>query len=492
MIEIQLNNTSWSYDPDRQLGETGGFGAVFEGQSDDGAAVAIKRLHVDATEAASRELRIAEVLAEAGHEHVMPILDSGLDQQSGRYFIVMPVAEYSLQDALDERGPFPLNEAISVLLDISTGVSEVHDIAHRDLKPRNVLRHDGIWKIADFGIARFVEESTSLYTLKGALSPAYAAPEQWNYEQTDASTDVYALGCIGYALMTGNPPFPGPSAEEFRIQHLSQPPPALTDENSALGELLLSMLRKQRLSRPSIDRVMSHLERLRETSNEQGRGQGLEALEKASSQVAQDTAEADAEESRARAREIARQDLGNAANDMLDELLERLAERIQETAFQAKHVPHPSLLLRIDLGSAWLEVQPHVSRNPFPAGLFPNSGWDVVVGAIISVNQVEPTTYVWSANLWYTDLGRSGEYRWREVSFRQVAGIPSSVDQPFAMTQFEDADLAASKIMHSFALAAQPKAIDDEDFAQFVDRWADLLAKASLGELQHPSKLPLD
>jgi len=74
-----------------------------------------------------------------------------------------------------------------------------------DLKPDNILYHDGKWKIADFGIARFVEEATASNTLKEFLSPWYAAPEQWRLERATHGTDVYALGCIAFCLLTGKP-----------------------------------------------------------------------------------------------------------------------------------------------------------------------------------------------------------------------------------------------------------------------------------------------
>ncbi|MDM3788590.1 protein kinase, partial [Proteus mirabilis] len=78
---------------------------------------------------------------------------------------------------------------------------EVGDIVHRDLKPGNILRHEERWKIADFGIAKFVEDSTSLETLREALTPSYAAPEQWLGQRPTSATDIYALGCIIHALV---------------------------------------------------------------------------------------------------------------------------------------------------------------------------------------------------------------------------------------------------------------------------------------------------
>src|SRR5512145_1867623 len=93
------------------------------------------------------------------------------------------------------------------MLQIIRGLQEVQDLVHRDLKPDNILFHQGKWKIADFGIAKFVADATSDKTLKGWMSVHYAAPEQWRSERATNATDIYALGCIGYCLICGTPPF---------------------------------------------------------------------------------------------------------------------------------------------------------------------------------------------------------------------------------------------------------------------------------------------
>ena len=92
----------------------------------------------------------------------MPVLDAGRDSESANYFLVMPVAESSLQELITSSAPVAEAEALRILAQIADGLAEVPEIVHRDLKPGNVLLYDGAWRIADFGIARFVEESTSL------------------------------------------------------------------------------------------------------------------------------------------------------------------------------------------------------------------------------------------------------------------------------------------------------------------------------------------
>lgn len=131
--------------------------------------VAIKRLHISAAEAAHRELSIGKTLASKTFDHVVPVLDYGQDADSDRYFLVMPLCDESLQDKLLREGPLPWETAQPIILDIISGLREVEGITHRDLKPGNVLLHEGRWKIADFGIAKFVEDSTSLWTAPRSL-----------------------------------------------------------------------------------------------------------------------------------------------------------------------------------------------------------------------------------------------------------------------------------------------------------------------------------
>ena len=83
-----------------------------------------------------------------------------------------------------------LQEAIPILDCIAAGLEEIGDIIHRDLKPDNVLLHDGLWKLADLGLARFAEASTSLNTMRESGTSTYAAPEQWRGERPQKATEA--------------------------------------------------------------------------------------------------------------------------------------------------------------------------------------------------------------------------------------------------------------------------------------------------------------
>ena len=260
MPEIYLNNQQWSYYLDRPLGIGGGFGNVYEGISMEGNAVAVKKLKLSAREAAHRELRIAQELHHKKYENVLAVYDSGLDAESNDYFIVMDRAEENLAEYVHRKGPLSEPEVIGILIQISNGLLEVDGIVHRDLKPENILFHGGKWKIADFGIARFVEESTSFQTLKNCMTPAYASPEQWAFEHSTDKTDIYAMGCIACAISTGEPLFPGPGSEDYKEQHLGWNPKRIESISPMTNSIIAMMLRKVPSVRPSLLRCREVLQ----------------------------------------------------------------------------------------------------------------------------------------------------------------------------------------------------------------------------------------
>lgn len=485
MQEIRLQRARWEFDSSEQLGPEGGFGAVFEGTSADGAEVAVKRLKLTADEAAHRELQVAEELFDRSFDNVLAVLDAGQDAQSDRYFIVMPRAEISLQGFIDNNGPLSEKEAAVILLSISNGLQEVPDLVHRDLKPGNVLRNSGNWKLADFGIAKFVQESTSLRTVKQCLSPPYAAPEQWRLESAVPATDTYALGCIGHTLLTGSPPFEGPTAGEFQRKHLNDDPPKL-QVAPQLRSLLTMMLRKAPDARPSLDRVSSILESFLDDA--QGSSSTVQnSLAQAGAAVAERESEREAEQRRKARKRRKRRELAESALNILWNQAEELFNRIEETTPAAQQKRQGKL----ELGKGEVEIS-EMGINPISEPDFENCGWDVVVGAIIAARQSDPD-YIWSSSLWYSKRHENDEYRWREVSyFRNALSQKRRKFVPFFLDNPADADIAHANIMGEYQTAWGPSPIDDEDAEDFYDRWMDLLARASQGQLRRPSSLPID
>lgn len=495
MERIKLEITEWEYDPKKKIGPAGGFGVVFAGSGGKYGSVAVKKLKIGAKEAAYRELKIAKELANRQFSHVMPVLDSGQDGQSDSYFVVMPRAEKSLQDELNNGKIFNHVDAANILLQIVNGLSEVPDIVHRDLKPGNVLYHEGKWKVADFGIARFVEESTSLHTVKDNLTPQYAAPEQWQYQRATSATDIYALGCIAYALLTGNPPFQGPSHEQFMHQHLYDTPASLDSGNPKLESLLRMMLRKVPESRPDADRVKHILAQIVESDNQNTSEGGLKALAEAGAEVALRESKEEAKRKEAESEIQRRRNIANDALELLKKITNRLFDRICLSTPTARRMAGANLHA-IHLGQGNLFVQPiyHTDDRLISYEAFQQSKWDVVAAAQITVAQHEPPSE-WGASLWYSKIPSDSNYRWREVSYFGNPLIPKDrlaiKFEPFALRNLSDADEAAAPIMGVYQIAYGPKPIDDEDFDEFCNRWAERLAKAANGQLRGPRNLPL-
>lgn len=485
----------WHFDPSRSIGEPGGFGQVFVGRSDQSdKPVAIKRLHVSAGEAAHRELDIASDLMGKSFMNVMEVLDAGQDADTEQYYVVMPLAEKSLDEEIREKGKFSEKDAVKILVEILNGLDEVEHIIHRDLKPKNILFHDNRWKIGDFGIAKFVEESTSQNTLKDCLSPQYAAPEQWRFETATRATDIYALGCIAHALLTGSPPFSGPKRDDFQRQHLKDSPPPLENLNPRLRSLISRILRKPANTRPDIQRVRETLEILIRQSNESPRSivEGFESLALAGAKAAEEDAKKEALKAKREERLRQREELRQAGMEIFDALMKEFIEKLIEAAPNVIVQGHKPW--RINLEKATMEIFLLQNGDLLSENLFAGLHCDVIAGIGVMVSQPPPSDYIWGANLLYSDLGNIGHYRWWEVCFMQIlANKPRfSEFSPFAIGDMHL--VVNTDILEVFGLqlAAKPKLADDENIEEFCERWANLLARAYNGKLARPRYLPMD
>jgi serine/threonine protein kinase len=483
-VRIRLPRGEWFFEPSRRLGDPGGFGEVFEGKGPGGGAVAVKRLKVSAAEAAHRELRIAEDLAGKSFSHVLDVLDSGEDAEFGGYYVVMPRAEYSLAQKLDEVNSYNLQEAVGILVQIADGLSEVPNIVHRDLKPGNVLFHDSKWKIADFGIARFVEEATSMNTVKDFLSAPYAAPEQWLGHRASPATDVYALSCLGYELLLGAPPFDGPTLADYQRQHTSATPPALADIDPRVRAILAAGLRKPQSGRPPIGRFIQVFREVR--ANPTPRKPVLGALQVANAKEVELAAKQAAQAENLRRQKEERDVQVQHGEGVLREVLNGLEDLTTSNAPDAQHVRGTGEL-KISLGSA--ELIAFIDGAVAPSMPFFRSKWDVLAMARIEVKQHKPHYWSHGATLWYMRLRPEVEYRWHEVSYKRNALINGPIDGPFAIQSVGDniyahADAAAGPGMHVIEVDFGPEPIDDEDSDSFFERWLTRFASAYEGRLR--------
>ena len=470
--DIRLQAKRWTFDESRPLGLPGGFGEVFRGSGDEGD-VAVKRLNLSADAAAHRELRLGSALAERDLKHVVPILDYGQDADSDRYFLVMPICDFSLQDQIGSRRDFSWLEVCQLMLSVIDGLVEVENIVHRDLKPANILFHEGVWKVADFGIAKFVEESTSLQTLRSALTPQYAAPEQWRIESPSHATDVYALGCIFYALMNGDPPFGG-DVDQLRDAHLSATPPRLSGVGPRIAGLVQNMLRKPPASRPSLNRCRSVIETSQEVEVKGRSG----ALAQAGMHVAGQEALIEAKQTSEEAEKQKRMSQVSDANSHLIKIFANLKSEAVASA-ESVRASNDS----ITLGPVQLSWD-------VPHGL--SSGVQGQNFTVLSHSKIEIACdieqrayadrpcYRISASLLFSDFGEVGCFRWFEVSFRHSMNA-EFWQEPLALPPERELLVALSPTMGNYVEAFGPVAIDAEDEQSFLDRWLGLFARGAVG-----------
>ncbi len=196
--------------------------------------------------------REALAAARLVHPNVVQVFDFGLDDATGRQFIVMEHVEgQSCAEILRERGHLPPHEAVEILAQATRGLDYAHrnGVVHRDVKPGNLLRSsDGGVKLADFGIAKASEQSdiTKIGSVLGTA--AYLAPEQARGEPAGPPADFYSLGVVAYQLLSGRLPYEAPSLTELARLQDSGPPERLDrinpDVPAALSAAVLRALHR--------------------------------------------------------------------------------------------------------------------------------------------------------------------------------------------------------------------------------------------------------
>lgn len=176
-----------------------------------------------------RFINEAHSVAKLSHPNVVQVFDQGEDQ--GHVFLAMEyVPGRTLRDLLKARGRLAPRETLNVMASVLAALGAAHQagMVHRDVKPENVLlTEDGRVKVADFGLARAVEQSNQGLTRTGTLmgTAAYLAPEQIEKGVADARSDVYAAGIMCYELLTGGQPHTGETPIAIAYQHVNEDVP---------------------------------------------------------------------------------------------------------------------------------------------------------------------------------------------------------------------------------------------------------------------------
>jgi serine/threonine-protein kinase len=191
-------------------------------------ALKVLRPELGASLGAERFLREIRIAAGLNHPHILAVHDSG--QADHLLYYVMPYVEgESLRDRLRREGPLPVDEALRIAREVADALSYAHSrgVVHRDIKPGNILLIGDHAVVADFGIAVAAgSEPEALTDLGLAIgTPAYMSPEQGGHAgPLDGRTDLYSLGCVLYEMLTGAPPFTGPSPQTVLAKHAVDPP----------------------------------------------------------------------------------------------------------------------------------------------------------------------------------------------------------------------------------------------------------------------------
>jgi serine/threonine-protein kinase len=200
-----------------------------------------------------REARAAAALTSSA---VVTVYDTGVDDD-GQYIVMEYVEGRSLADLLRDEEPLELSEALRIGERVASALAAAHaaGIFHRDIKPANVMvGSEGSVKLLDFGIARKLDGTTLTQVASVIGTAAYMAPERAAGEPGDARADIYSLGCLIFAMLTGRPPFGGEVAAAVLHQQLSvepRPPSRLrTGIPPELDALVLAMLAKSPDARP--------------------------------------------------------------------------------------------------------------------------------------------------------------------------------------------------------------------------------------------------
>ena len=191
--------------------------------------VAVKILHQqyeNDTEFIARFQREAKAAARITHPNIVNVYDVGVAE--GRHYIVMEyVPGRTLKERIKEEGPVPAPEALHIARQIAGALAQAHanNLVHCDIKPHNILvMPDGNVKVADFGIARAVTESTMTYNDNIMGSVHYFSPEQARGTLITPKSDVYSLGVVLYEMLTGRIPFDGNTAVSIARKHLEEEP----------------------------------------------------------------------------------------------------------------------------------------------------------------------------------------------------------------------------------------------------------------------------
>ena len=434
-----------------------------------------------------REVVIGPDLANV--QGVLPVWDWG--QHDKWWVIAMPRAEMSLAEFLEQRGGLlQIDDARVVSLEIAmalNGVSEV--IVHRDLKPQNILRWKDAWYIADFGSARYAESTTNpADSRKNMYTPPYAAPEQLAGEHASRATDVWALGCIMYRMVSGDLPFKG-TIEDIHKAHLKGPPARPDEVSDRIWGLIVRCLHLEANARPNLLQIIQSLSEHTASTSDVDRG-----LERLGVNLAVREEEKATLREQEKQRQKRRQRHLEASKTEIETIRQRFEDRISKLV-------NPDIVRRRSDDSVQINADPAQmyigswARHIIDDSLQHNRPLDILASSYIAIRVDEPgpdplgTRQIAASRahaLWYCDPYEEGDYGWFETAFLDVLQGDSRLtfNQPdIHKINDELWDILRFRKPNRIVLARSFVRLDAIGTDQFVECWLDWFVKAADGQL---------
>ncbi|MEO8200004.1 MAG: protein kinase [Gemmatimonadota bacterium] len=254
------------YRIERQLG-AGGMATVYlatDLRHDRLVALKVLRPELAVVLGAERFLAEIRITARLDHPHILTLIDSGTADEF-LYYVLPYVAGESLREWLDREGQLGLTEALTLTRQVASALDYAHGhgVIHRDVKPENIMIHEGEAMLADFGIALAVEDAGAGRLTETGLSlgtPQYMSPEQATADhRIDGRSDIYSLAAVLYEMLAGEPPITGPNARAIFAKLLTERPTPVSAVRDTVPDVVSRAIARG-LARTPADRFKSATE----------------------------------------------------------------------------------------------------------------------------------------------------------------------------------------------------------------------------------------
>jgi serine/threonine protein kinase len=251
---------------EQELGRGGMATVYLASDQRHGRQVALKVLHPELAAGLGPErfLREIKVAARLNHPHILPLFDSG--EAAGFLYYVMPYVDgESLRARLDREHRLAVPETIEIARAVASALAYAHGcrVVHRDIKPDNIMLHQGEAMVTDFGIAKaFAASGQETLTSTGLIvgTPSYMSPEQASGEiELDGRSDIYSLGCVLYEMLAGERPFLGHSARAILFKQVTEAPQSLRSLRADLPDAMEAVVART-LAKEPVDRYATAME----------------------------------------------------------------------------------------------------------------------------------------------------------------------------------------------------------------------------------------